>query len=1105
MAGALALVTSAFAEDKLLSGVRVKSDDPKPSHVARQCLTSSPGDLGLKLKGLSRAHSWSLPTSTLSAAGDTLRCLVLRYNFQYESTDDPNTTGRGVMDLSAPLSDSTDSANYYNAIGHWVDPPPHNADYFNAHMRALNYYWYWVSEGKINLKWDIFPPGKDSVYQLAHPMSYYGACEFDRDSIVLGLERYFVDCIHKADSAHIVDAGHPTIDFSQYDAIFLFHAGADRQNDIGFPPTCSDLFTGFIKFWTDSVAVNGGSYFVKEGLMMPEAVSQDNRPVALNAVMAHEFGHQLGLPDIYATNSFLSQVGDFSLMDDNGFGTGLDFGFEAGKVFGAMPIYPDAWCRAYLGISPVVDFRQGSDIRVVAAEAVSGGIKIARVPISETEYYLIENRVDQLDRKDTVLRVDSLTNVFLYPSNHLKEETGEYDYLIPGSGVLIYHIDEAIAALDYDGNGRDNYQDNHIQIWDPILERRFMKLVEADGIIDFGGYYQAGYGSADDMFLDDRNHSFTPNSNPQTIDNSGNATHIFVTDIRRDTVTISGDTTPKVLDTAVRFSVTTEWLADSSPVRCGRPTLGLSPIAADLNKDGTTEIIVPSGGRLLAFEPNGRDFLRRIHNCGCPLVYDTIASQVSGWDEYNTGRLKAVPLYSQRPNFISAGPVVGAFATDTSQLLVAVGYPINNDSGQVILLKAADANNDGQADSAGTAMTTEGWPIALSFGSVLYALTNSGWVYVDDAPGAGIVGRIQISNAEYHGLCRIGNHLIVVAGDSAHTTYYHLSPLALQFDSLSVSGRYNYGPVAVDLNRDGKPEIVGFSKDGEAVLVTCDTSVSGSVFSVLNSKSTGHSVTTNPIAGDLDRDGYPEIVIAGVNTVYAFDERLVLKTDFPKTIDERFPQMSAIASPICGNVEGIAGNSGSLPNLVFPTEAGNFYALGAGKTFGFPLNSGEQIGGESGSPAVLFNDGPEGRLGYLGGDGWFYLWRTGYVAGSMFWPMGSGDQSGSYALNNFKLDPVAAFAEKLPKEKFFNYPNPVTTGQTTIRYFLGAPASSVKLDIYDFSGSRISTLDGGTVGGTDNEVSWDCGAVTPGVYRCVITAQFDGDTQTAFTDIAVIR
>lgn len=1107
---ALALVTTVYAEDKLLYGAKVRSTVSGQGRVVHPCLALSPGRPGTALQSLSRTHPWSLPTSALSATGDTIRCLVLRFNFQYESTDDPNTTGRGRMDLSTPLADPVSAARYLDSIGHLIDPPPHDSNYFSAHLRALNYYWNWVSEGKITLTWDIFPPGRDSVYELPHPMSYYGVCTSSGDSVITGLENYYKDGIHRADSAHIVDPGHPTIDFSQYDAIFLFHAGSDRQNDIGFPTTCSDLFTGFITFITDSVSVNGGAFYVKEGLMMPEAASQDNRAVALNAVMAHEFGHQLGLPDIYSTNNFLSQVGDFSLMDNNGFGTGIDFGFPAGKVLGTIPVYPDAWCRAYLGLSPVVDFRQGTDIRIVAAEAVSSGIKIARVPISETEYYLIENRVDQTDRKDTAIRADSLTNVLLHPSNLQREQTGEYDYLLPGSGVLIYHVDEAVAALDYNGNGRNNYQDNQLQIWDPTLQRKFLTLIEADGIVDFGGFYRAGFGSADDMYRDDRNHSFTPNTNPQTIDNSGNITHIFVTGIGRDTVTFPGGGAPLRIDTAARFSVTTEWMVDSFPVRCGKPILGLSPVAADLNGDGTMEILAASEGRLLAFEPDGRDFLRTIDNCGCPLVFDTVVSDINGWLDNNQGKLKPLPVYSIRPNFISAGPVVGRFATDTAQVLVAVGYPINQDSGQIITLKSTDLDNDGRADSAGFAVTTQGWPIALSFGETLYALTfddatNTGFVYFIVGPGNVDHRTLPLVHEEYVGICRLAGRLIVVAGDSLSTTWYHFRPSQSIPDSIRVPGRYNYGPIAVDVDSDGKPEIVGFTADGDGILITADTAGSTASFSVKATAATGFRMTVNPIAADIDQDGYPDIIIGGQNAIYAFNDRFQLKSDFPITVDPRFPQYSVIASPICGNVEGAGIEIAPKPNIILPTEVGNFYAFYRNKAWGFPLNSGEQSAGVSGSPALLFEDEGEGRLGYLGGDGWFYLWRTAYHPSTVNWAMGGHDATASYAFNQASLGPVASYADKLPKDKYYNYPNPVTTGQTTIRYFLGSAANSVSFEIYDFSGNRVSSFDGGTAGGTDNEVVWSCSNITPGVYRCVLTADFGGDTQTAFTDIAIIR
>ena len=67
-------------------------------------------------------------------------------------------------------------------------------------------------------------------------------------------------------------------------------------------------------------------------------------------------------------------------MDNNGFGTGIDVGFVVGRIFGAIPIYPTAWSRAFLGFEAVTDYRMATDIRLVAAEVVSDGVQIARVP-----------------------------------------------------------------------------------------------------------------------------------------------------------------------------------------------------------------------------------------------------------------------------------------------------------------------------------------------------------------------------------------------------------------------------------------------------------------------------------------------------------------------------------------------------------------------------------------------------------------------------------------------------------------------------------------------------------------------------------------------------
>jgi M6 family metalloprotease-like protein len=1084
--GVFLLATAAtVAEDKLLIGQKQKSKDvPGDNRIIQRGLAPDRYDPGED--SVERKSPWSLPKQALADDfQQTINILVLRFSFQEESPDDPNSTGNGLMNLSNPLANPIDSAAYFDTVGHLVDPPPHNSTYFDAHMQALSRYWEFVSEGKITLSWDIFPPGDDAAYQLPHPMSYYGKCPFD--SVVFGLEQYFIDCIQLADTTS------PEIVFSNYESVFLFHAGSDRQNDIGFPETCSDLFSGFIRYYADpdrgrdTLWVDNGTDTVWTALILPETCCQDNRATALNAVVAHEFGHQLGLVDLYSTRTMMSQLGDFALMDNNGFGTGIEFtGYTVGRVFGAIPLYPCAWSRAYLGYVEVYDFRQGSDVRVVAAEVISGGIKIARVPISENEYYLIENRLIDTDEQPTAMLVDSATYVFQGPVNYNREFTGEYDFLMPGSGLLIFHVDEGVAGLDYDDDGMNNFDDNDLQ-WD--YDRKFITLIEADGLVNFGGFYRAGFGSEQDMFRDDRNNSFTPNTNPRTIDNSGNNTHIYITDITRDTTFFGG--IPSLLDSVVLFDLETEKLAAGFPVRAGYPSYGLSPLTDDIDGDGTAEVIAVSGMNLLVFTTSGENFLRKVTGCEtCPVYYDTSISSVYP----EPGRPHPLPLYARISDTITAGPVTGNFDTADTTKLVAIGFP-SVTGARIQIYRPTDLDSNGQADRASSVeMLSAGAPIALSFGEVLYILTDRGMVFRKDQLLTPPLPVGTIDANEYHGLCRIADRLLLMAGDSDQTMLYCLNSNVT--DSFALGDYYSFGPILVDVNRDDRPEVVAFSPEGQAILVTVDTTGGLSSFSVLCEKETDFHITTNPIAGDVDSDGYPDIIIGGTNAIYAFNYELTLITDFPIEVNDRFQYDDVIAAPVIADIQ-----KGGPPEIIFPTFVGNVYSFGLDMSYGFPLSGGER---EAGSP-VIFPDSTGGKLGYLGADGWFYAWDVDLDSTTNFWPMGGHDPEGTFAFDQSKLSDPQQFTVLLPKERFYNYPNPVVDGSTVIRYFLGQEAANVEIKIYDLSGVEIADMTGSTTGGLDNERTWNCSDVTPGVYRCMIEVDFGGRTETAFTDIAIIR
>ena len=92
--------------------------------------------------------------------------------------------------------------------------------------------------------------------------------------------------------------------------------------------------------------------------------------------------------------------------------------------------------------------------------------KIYKIPITPTEYFLIENRQQDF-AGDGLHLTKGASGVVL--------EADDYDVDIPGSGLLIWHIDERIIAA-----GLRNYCVNA----DPYM--RGVDLEEADGSQDIG-------------------------------------------------------------------------------------------------------------------------------------------------------------------------------------------------------------------------------------------------------------------------------------------------------------------------------------------------------------------------------------------------------------------------------------------------------------------------------------------------------------------------------------------------------------------------------------------------------------------------------------------
>ncbi len=1090
------MINPLFAADgKIMKPISISrspidSDNPEVTYHGFHSLPSQRNILNLD-----RSQPWGLPKASASSKGvKTLRLLGLRFDFQKEIIDDPNTTGDGTFDLRDTLA-------FLEQYKHLYDPSPHNRQYFEAHFQALRDYYFFVSRGQLDLTWDVYPLEQDSVYHLPHDMAYYGCLRYD-DTVggpFSGLTEFIEDCFTVADNAN-----DPDIDFGQYDSYFLFHAGSDRQNDIGFPPTECDLFTGYIFYrGFDGVQIDGfyvdhDSTGISDALIMPEMGSQDNRAVALNAVMAHEFGHQLGLIDLYRTDIFFTRVGDFALMDNNGFGTSIEFPNypEAGGVLGSMPVYPSAWSRAFLGFDSVVVMREGTPIDVLAAEldpVTHPGYRVIKIPITEHEYYLVENRQEDVDGKDTYLIADPVTSVFKGPGDFNKVLSGEYDYLLPGSGMLIWHVDETVAEKDYDGIYGNNFLDNELQN-DP--KHPFIELIEADGMQNFGGDYYTDYGRAEDMYYAGNNSNFTPNTNPASIGRAGTNTHVRVTDISESGVDMS-------------FNLEIDMVSQGYPRRTGKPVYNLSPIAADINGDDSTEIIVASGHNLLVIKGDGEDYSPPIQSSR--IKYDTVYSVYSVTDSVMMRRYP-LPLFAATSNNITAGPVVGDFGGihgDTQFVAIAAE--------SLVYVYDAQYHDTGIAETLFTPVLLPSTVVWLSFGEKLDALVYTEQyirlydIRYDGSTVDTIHSSPPIQNVKPQGVARIGNDFVVLAGDVDETNielYYINHPDTIK-DTFDLRGSYIYGPVVVDLDRDGSSEVVTCTPDGDVKVVTIDTSLANP-FVLYKAVSLYDSIYANPVIADIDEDGYPDIIAGGKNKVIGLDRNLVTLKNFPIRIDRAFTNEHVMSSPVIGDI-----NNDHAKDIIVVTSAGNCYALSSDYflneqlLYGFPLAAGFPMepSGFDVSPALLYKRDLGGGLGFLGNDGWFYSYDVGYDSSRWDWPMGGGDPEGTYSFAASKLGAVNISQEKLPADEFFCYPNPTLDGKTTIRFYVGEDAD-VTLKFYDMTGKRVSERTGISVQrGETHDVEWNGSSLSTGVYRCIIEAKFakSGETLSSFTDIAIIK
>lgn len=459
-------------------------------------------DLSAQSQALPKLVSFPSSSEHLSTP-DHLKILGVMVEFQPDTNR--FTSGNGTFDQG--------SIPYLEEPGTNIDALPHDQHYFEAHLQFIKNYFETVSRNQISIDYQVLP----DVYTLPQKMAEYSPIGENPDLSEMG---EFITDIWTI----VGNSQNTEIDFTSGDniAFVIFHAGIGLDVELrgtNLDKTPQDLPSIYLSkqaisdFLDDpsfsGFPINNGDLLVDNSLIIPRTLTRSGTdavgnpfvlPLSINGLLTAQIGSHLGLPDLFNTETGRSGIGRFGLMD----GAGI-FSYN-----GLFPPELSAWEKTYLGWETpfLVDTKSESTISL-PANSDSQNQSIAKIPLSGSEYFLVENRHRDPEGNGVTLTVEksdgsTVSQTFTNQDTAFNnQESGfddllepgvivdvsNYDFSLPGGiiseddgtervlngGMLIWHIDEGIIDSKIDENTINNNPD-----------RKGVDLEEADGAQDIG-------------------------------------------------------------------------------------------------------------------------------------------------------------------------------------------------------------------------------------------------------------------------------------------------------------------------------------------------------------------------------------------------------------------------------------------------------------------------------------------------------------------------------------------------------------------------------------------------------------------------------------------
>ncbi|MBT3343520.1 MAG: hypothetical protein HN404_11030 [Gemmatimonadetes bacterium] len=356
-----------------------------------------------------------------------------------QQIDDRTSGTYSALVIFARFADESASDN---AKPIWAD------DLFDASRAgSFTHFYNEMSRGQLNLDGDVLPrryvslsPRADYIAPQQGAFGDYG--------------RFNLEILEQADAD--VDMGrfdndgpdglpNSGDDDGYVDILFINLLTVPRDFFIGGATGLASLGL-MTDFLSDDPAANGGVVRVRSQFSGFGGTTQRGHVFRVTAAtMCHEFAHVLGLPDLFDQSTVTATgeidpevdsagIGKWGLM---GLGT-LGWGIEDGpNAFSAWSLAQLGWLgRANANLVELTESAEGLQLLPIDRDG-----RVLRVPVSEDEYFLIENR---------------------------QSTDSYYNRNIPGGGLLLWHVDERA----------DNDEERHKQV----------DLVCADGLFADRGF-----------------------------------------------------------------------------------------------------------------------------------------------------------------------------------------------------------------------------------------------------------------------------------------------------------------------------------------------------------------------------------------------------------------------------------------------------------------------------------------------------------------------------------------------------------------------------------------------------------------------------------------